>query len=187
MDRCDFINPLLSAYHDGELAQAESTLVQNHVVSCPSCSQELLDLGLVGHELRQMLVPPELPDFSAAVMARLPRQRPPRAWLWRVRPPEWSAGWVAGLSFASAALAVGAWVILLVGSPVSHAMHVTSPTLAAGPQSAINQPEALAATTQDSQAYISRLETKAPSVAVWSEPENKTTVIWLPDEDSGDN
>ncbi|HLH75758.1 MAG TPA: zf-HC2 domain-containing protein [Candidatus Binataceae bacterium] len=187
MDRCDFINPLLSAYHDGELAEAESTLVKTHVVDCPSCSQELLDLGLVGHELRQLLAPPELPDFTAAVMARLPAHPPRRAWLGRVRPPEWSAGWMAGLSFASAALAVGAWIILLMGGRASHAMHATSSNFAAAAQPAISQPQTVAATDQDSQAYISRLETKAPSVAVWSEPENKTTVIWLPDEDSGDN
>lgn len=185
MDRCDFINPLLSAYHDGELAPAESTLVQTHVVRCPACSQVLLDLGLLGHELRQALAAPEFPDFTAAVMERLPQHRPRRAWLVRVR-PEWSAGWMAGLSFASAALAIGAWVILLMGNPASHAMHIAASNVA-GSQQRIPPPNPLAATDQDSEAYISRLETKAPSVAVWSEPENKTTVIWLPDEDSGDN
>lgn len=31
-------------------------------------------------------------------------------------------------------------------------------------------------------AVISRLEADSPSVAVWSEPENDTTVIWVPDQ-----
>ncbi|HSR58270.1 MAG TPA: hypothetical protein VLL57_08775, partial [Candidatus Binataceae bacterium] len=34
----------------------------------------------------------------------------------------------------------------------------------------------------DSHAVISRLESQIPSVAVWSEPENDTTVIWLPEQ-----
>jgi anti-sigma factor RsiW len=32
---------------------------------------------------------------------------------------------------------------------------------------------------------ISRLEAEAPSVAVWNEPETRTTVIWMPDDASG--
>jgi anti-sigma factor RsiW len=32
---------------------------------------------------------------------------------------------------------------------------------------------------------ISRLEAEAPSVAVWNEPESRTTVIWMPDDASG--
>jgi hypothetical protein len=35
---------------------------------------------------------------------------------------------------------------------------------------------------EDSQAIISRLEAEMPSVAVWSEPQSDTTVIWLPDQ-----
>jgi hypothetical protein len=33
-----------------------------------------------------------------------------------------------------------------------------------------------------SHAVISRLESQDPNVAVWSEPQNDTTVIWLPDQ-----
>ena len=34
----------------------------------------------------------------------------------------------------------------------------------------------------DSHAIIKRLESEIPTTAVWSEPENGTTVIWLPSE-----
>ena len=34
----------------------------------------------------------------------------------------------------------------------------------------------------DSHAVIKRLESEIPTTAVWSEPENGTTVIWLPSE-----
>ncbi len=35
---------------------------------------------------------------------------------------------------------------------------------------------------QNSEAVISKLESQSPNVAVWSEPQNDTTVIWLPDQ-----
>jgi anti-sigma factor RsiW len=35
---------------------------------------------------------------------------------------------------------------------------------------------------EDSHADISRLESDIPNVAVWSEPQDHTTVIWLPDQ-----
>jgi hypothetical protein len=34
----------------------------------------------------------------------------------------------------------------------------------------------------NSGAIISRLEADSPSVAVWSEPQTDTTVIWVPDQ-----
>jgi len=39
-----------------------------------------------------------------------------------------------------------------------------------------------ASALHDSHAVISRLESRSPSVAVWSEPHHDTTVIWLPDQ-----
>lgn len=36
--------------------------------------------------------------------------------------------------------------------------------------------------TGNSHAIISRLESQIPSVALWSEPQNDTTVIWLPEQ-----
>ena len=43
-------------------------------------------------------------------------------------------------------------------------------------------PADMNAAAEDSQTVISRLESEIPSVAVWSEPQNDTTVIWLPDQ-----
>jgi putative zinc finger protein len=43
-------------------------------------------------------------------------------------------------------------------------------------------PEAEETVAADSQAIISRLEADSPSVAVWSEPQTDTTVIWVPDQ-----
>lgn len=44
------------------------------------------------------------------------------------------------------------------------------------------EPPAYVASSRDSHAVISRLESQIPSVAVWSEPESDTTVIWLPEQ-----
>jgi putative zinc finger protein len=43
-------------------------------------------------------------------------------------------------------------------------------------------PQAEEPVAADSQAIISRLEANSPSVAVWSEPQTDTTVIWVPDQ-----
>jgi len=43
-------------------------------------------------------------------------------------------------------------------------------------------PQAEETVAADSQAIISRLEADSPSVAVWSEPQTDTTVIWVPDQ-----
>jgi len=43
-------------------------------------------------------------------------------------------------------------------------------------------PQAEETVAADSQAIISRLEANSPSVAVWSEPQTDTTVIWVPDQ-----
>ena len=46
----------------------------------------------------------------------------------------------------------------------------------------VGAPQAEETVAADSQAIISRLEADSPSVAVWSEPQTDTTVIWVPDQ-----
>ena len=49
-------------------------------------------------------------------------------------------------------------------------------------QNVVGAPQAEETVAADSQAIISRLEADSPSVAVWSEPQTDTTVIWVPDQ-----
>jgi hypothetical protein len=46
----------------------------------------------------------------------------------------------------------------------------------------VGAPQAEETMAADSQAIISRLEADSPSVAVWSEPQTDTTVIWVPNQ-----
>ena len=52
----------------------------------------------------------------------------------------------------------------------------------ANPNNVAAAPQAEETVAPDSQAIISRLEADSPSVAVWSEPQTDTTVIWVPDQ-----
>jgi hypothetical protein len=52
----------------------------------------------------------------------------------------------------------------------------------ANPNNVVGAPQAEETMAPDSQAIISRLEADSPSVAVWSEPQTDTTVIWVPDQ-----
>ena len=52
----------------------------------------------------------------------------------------------------------------------------------ANPNNVVGAPQAEETVAADSQAIISRLEADSPSVAVWSEPQTDTTVIWVPDQ-----
>jgi hypothetical protein len=52
----------------------------------------------------------------------------------------------------------------------------------ANPNNVGGAPQAEETVAADSQAIISRLEADSPSVAVWSEPQTDTTVIWVPDQ-----
>ncbi|MGA2412075.1 MAG: zf-HC2 domain-containing protein [Candidatus Binataceae bacterium] len=56
------------------------------------------------------------------------------------------------------------------------------PTNAGGEADNGSVDSANAGTGDDSGTVISSLESDSPSVAVWTEPETKTTVVWLPDQ-----
>ena len=63
---------------------------------------------------------------------------------------------------------------------ISGVTHLTPEQEPVAQASAISD-EAMAM-AQNSEAVISKLESQSPNVAVWSEPQNNTTVIWLPDQ-----
>ncbi|HUA35389.1 MAG TPA: zf-HC2 domain-containing protein [Candidatus Binataceae bacterium] len=63
---------------------------------------------------------------------------------------------------------------------ISGVTHLTPDQEPVAQASAISD-EAMAM-AQNSEAVISKLESESPNVAVWSEPQNDTTVIWLPDQ-----
>ena len=113
MDRHDMISASLSEYALGSLALAERREVEEHVLECPDCAQELRELMLVMEGLArapESAIPP--PDLKQRVLAQLARepQDAPVPKVGSVQPQAqtragWSGGW----------LALAAAVIIAVG------------------------------------------------------------------------
>lgn len=184
MSDCTEIEVLLGAFQDGELEAHEMREVARHLAGCDRCEATLAGFAALGNQLRTALPEPVLRNFATDVDARLTRLAPsPLARLRRFL-DSFNQRLVTGLALGSATLAVAALSALIVtpwardlmanhGSPRTPAAMVE--------QIASGMPEAPAA-SHNSHAVISRLVTERPSVAVWSEPKNDTTVIWVPDE-----
>jgi anti-sigma factor RsiW len=197
---CSEIRPLLSAFGDGELEPPELLKVARHIAECADCELESADFSAVGLHLRDALesavssIP--LAGFTEAVEARIRQLRPSL----RSRFGRWIESFDervgASLSLASAALAIAALTAIILtpyvreyssGREVQVAARDSMRSPAAVVQSPLKEAispveETLA---EDSRAIISRLESKNPAVAVWSEPRTDTTVIWLPEQHSG--
>jgi anti-sigma factor RsiW len=194
---CDDIAPLLSAFNDGELEPLEADQVSLHLNNCEGCRDTLLDFVLIGHHVRNAVPMPSLEGFAQGVLGAIAAtgRRPIRDRL-LYRLEELRERWVAVVSLAGAAIAMASLILVLAeagtlvrisswihpgSKPIEVAQKV--PAQAAGganPATSVSEPF-------DSQTFISRLEARHPSVATWSEPENKTTVIWLGDDASGND
>jgi anti-sigma factor RsiW len=196
MAECSEIALMLGAFEDGELEPHEYQSVALHLARCDGCTAELADYSTIGRELRSAVAEPPLAGFAAGVMRRiesLPIPLSTRAARFFSRLGDQFG---AGLGMAAAAVAA-AIVTIILAAPYAQNLarntgalpQVASRQLAKVEPSAEQAPVQLAsvpadvnAAAQDSQAMISRLESEIPSVAVWSEPQNDTTVIWLPDQ-----
>jgi anti-sigma factor RsiW len=194
---CAEITPLLSAFKDGELPPVETEQVTLHLQNCLTCRETLLDFVLLGHHLQNALAMPSLENFADGVMAAIgTSQRPLRQRL-LYRLEQLREQWVAGIALAGVTIATASLILVLVEpqtvnrfsgivrSPaVSNELAQKPPvqTVKLSPPANFNS-----AANQDSQTFISRIESRHPSVATWSEPDDKTTVIWLGDDNSGND
>jgi anti-sigma factor RsiW len=199
MADCTEIRPRLGAFEDGELQPSETHEVTRHLAQCTSCEAELADIAGLGGRLRAIAVEPDLTGFTQAVQKRITALTTPlhvrvRRYIESVREQI-----SAGFALTAAGLATAALTALLL---TPHASQIASRlglqsgpvptsapmTLASASPSAPTvetvenevSPELVA--SRDSRAVISSLESHVPSVAVWSEPEAKTAVIWVPDQ-----
>ena len=205
MSDCNEINLLLGAFEDGELEPHEMRDVARHLATCRACEDLLSDYNSIGRELREIITIPPLDGFAASVDARIKARPIPL----HERIEAFFSGFnqriVAGLAMLSMAGAVAVLTAIIVTPYIRQHVGNATPTLSgpviqadksagAASLASATQPEAqvLEAPPQlsstgsmhlgDSRAVISRLESEVPSVAVWSEPENDTTVIWLPQD-----
>jgi anti-sigma factor RsiW len=207
---CSEIALMLGAFEDGELEPHEYQSVALHLARCDRCSAELADYSTLGRELRSAVAQPQLIGFSAGVMRRIESLPiPVRTRIARFF-DRLSEQIGAGFGMAAAA-AAAAVVTIVLASPYAQNLARKSTALPQmaerqvarvensaerAPAELASAPVAMASASaefasasgdlsgaaQDSQAVISRLESEIPSVAVWSEPQTDTTVIWLPDQ-----
>jgi len=182
---CDDIAPLLSAFNDGELTPHETNQVAEHLDGCESCKATVLDYLLLGHHLRTAAAMPSLDGFTERVMKGIAdTHRPFRGRLLN-RFEDLRERWVAAVSLMGTAMAVAALALVLAEPhAIQRLVHAFSGAPEPEPVVANNEPESQPAAGE---AYISRLEAKPSSVATWSEPDTKTTVIWLADDTSGND
>lgn len=189
MADCSEIAPLLGFFEDSELEPHEMQEVARHLAHCDDCEGALSDYATLGRHLRAVVIEPPLANFARNVQRRLDEVPVPLRVRLEHHFGQLTERWTAALALTSGALALGAWVLLFApyaqrylerGQDASVVATTQGPTQASEP----DEPEmaSSAAPVGDGpQTVISRLEARTPDVAVWSEPETKTTVIWIPD------
>ncbi len=93
--KCEEIEPLLSAYLDGELIQQERQKVEIHLEECPKCRKMLHDLESVRQRARDLQIPQpdgkEWKNMESYVLERLFR----------------GLGWVFTIAWAAGTLIYG--------------------------------------------------------------------------------
>jgi anti-sigma factor RsiW len=191
ISECSEVQPLLSAFHDGELEPAEMVAVAHHTAQCAECEAAMLAYGAIGERLR-LASNVEVPEwFAASVIERIDQLQPSLFARMGHYFRNLNERIGAGFSLAAAGLVAAALTAIVltpyvrrIGKPQPASEVVASAERADLPQAnelAQNTAAALPVDTADSRTLISRLEAKNPAVAVWSEPRTDTTVIWLPD------
>jgi anti-sigma factor RsiW len=204
MPDCSEIALLLGPFEDGELEPHEMQDVARHLAQCISCEGALREMTELGRALRASVVTPSLDGFAAAVQSRIAEVHVP----WRQRISntlqDFGERWMASAMMAGVAGAVAVLVALLAtpyvrshfggasNPAIASAPAQSSATIAQGPQRAQSAEQVASSPdsapvgfTDDpisSRAVIDKLESEESPVAVWSEPQNDTTVIWLPDQ-----
>jgi len=187
--RCDDIVPMLGAFEDGELRGTEQQDVARHLAECFSCKTEMAATAALGEQLRAIAVEPDLAGFTGAVLERIAELTPPLHV--RIRRYFESAREQLNASFAlsAAALATAALTALLI-APYAARFVGHSPGQLASSNSAEPTVEfvendvspRIVTPVVEPRTVIASLESHVPSVAVWSAPENTTSVIWVSDQ-----
>ncbi len=192
--RCDDIVPMLGAFEDGELGGTEQQDVARHLAECSSCKTEMAAGAALGEQLRAIAVEPDLSGFTGAVLERIAELTPPLHV--RIRRYFESARehLNAGFALSAAGLATAALTALLIAPYATRLVGQASQVQVASAPQASNSAEptvefvqnevspTIFTPTVEPRTVIASLESHVPSVAVWSAPENTTSVIWVPDQ-----
>lgn len=196
---CPHAERLIPLLHDGELPSSLRREINSHLVTCLFCTRTLSMLER-GQELISQAIDEEIEvlDFSnfwQGVVDKLEESQP--SWAMRFR--LWVERWHLTQPLYAPAWAVAAVVLLTFGillqqqstvkiatspspSPLGiRADHVAADPLLSHPSIVVDHPPERNAPDfafVSNQAQIESLSS-SDTVAVWNDPENNSTVIWI--------
>ena len=169
---CRETRPLLPLFFDGELEARQMLSVALHSTRCTACEQELRELehlqeAVVSH-VAALVDEIDMSQVWAGVAPRLAPRAPSllaraRTW-WDERRPSWAVG-----GPAVAAVAAAARVMLVMLQPA------TQPT----------QPAPIPMAKIDNSAKLDSMQSSVDSVALVTEAETNTTLLWIMDDAAG--
>lgn len=167
---CREAAPLLPLFFDGELDARQMRAVALHGTRCPTCESELRNLeklqSVIAKNIRERVEEIDFAAFWNGIENHLPTRRPSpfeniRTW--------WSElDWQPRLAIPAAAAAAlaGGLLALFLFSKSQQPGQTGAPVVA----------------TLDAPALIDSIDSDSESVAVVSDPDNGTTVLWVSDE-----
>jgi anti-sigma factor RsiW len=176
MTTCREARPLLPLFFDGELEARQMRAVALHSTRCPECERELRELehlqeSLAAH-VQSLLDTVDATQVWAGVAPRLARRAPSWTERWRAGWEESHAGWRIG-GPALAGLAVAVLVAVGVVQRESEVTPVPGRVAAAR------------AAKIDNSARLDSMQSSVDAVALVTEPETNTTMLWIMDDAAG--
>lgn len=171
---CHDVDTLLPLFFDGELDAGRMRSVALHTARCAGCESQLRALELIQTNLQQdVSATLETIDFGSMwsdVERRLPAERTATWQRLRARWEMFVDAWEIPVALPAAAVAALALLSFYFFT-------------SAGPTTPTAQ-DILAST--DYASSVERLDTVFDSVAIFSDPDTQTTVLWVGDETLGD-
>jgi hypothetical protein len=169
MTTCREARPLLPLFFDGELEARQMRAVALHSTRCTECEHELRELEhlqeAISAHVSSLVDTIDVSQVWAGVAPRLASRAPSFGERWTAWWEESRAGWrVRGPAFAGVALAA-LLAVVIVRSP--------------------NEPPIIKPPKIDNSAKLDSMQTTADSVALVTEPETNTTMLWIMDDTAG--
>ena len=162
MKSCDDIREVLGTWLDGELSQAEADLVRSHVESCSACAEERRQLDQLNGSIKKVLTaqqPIAFEPFWRGVERRI------------VEKNSWHGQWIERLRGALARPNL-AW-----GIPAVIGLALVLYSLGFWKEE----------TPRNNFAAVESIDAYGRNVALLRENETRTTVIWLYQNQEGDD
>lgn len=173
---CRETRPLLPLFFDGELEARQMRGVALHSTRCTTCEQELRELEhlqeAVSAHIAARVDEVDLSQIWAGVAPRLAPRAPSLASRWRAWWEEHRLGWrLRGPAFAGAAAA--ALLALVLIQPSAE----TAPAASAAAQATRAK--------IDNSAKLDSMQSSVDSVALVTDAETNTTLLWIMDDAGG--